>query len=455
MEVLIKPNIVSNGVYRLNIGSRYDFQRIVTFAVNDRGEVYMVYSVHDVDELVRLHDRIAERPRELKPIEAEVEVPPNVIQFLAGVKPKTVKIPAREIPADLVTKESLRDALIKHAKPHMLTWGLAMLQITPYATANILLCDEVGVIKVRGSDADYCRIGDRRFVRPPGLLWYEVPPEVWEKLSGHIDLKIERVCNGEIEEVRAELGVEAEPETLAKHVAQKVGVLGKYMGKVSEIRHIVSERKLYCGYAEHLRAYAAKPQMGPFTFGKFDAICVRRGCYAWKVGEIDEEAPDDAIIECLDYEACEPSLVDSMPESKRNRLYDALEQRLRWYLTHEWGSGVIRRFPLEVVRRVLGPVESYEEAEKKWEQILEERERRREEEARLAMQYIEERKRKAAEEVSKLLEGQPLKVSVGKYVYVRPMRRLAEEEQRKIDKLLRKYGFRYRPRWNVWILKPI
>jgi len=177
VNVLIKP-VVNNllGNYRLNIGSRYDFGRIVTFAVDDRGEIYMVYRVQDIDELVRLYERVASMPQRLTPIEVEVEVPPNAIQFLAGAKPKTLKIPAREIPAeDLVTKENLRDTLIKYAKSHMLTWGLAMLLVAPYATANILLCDEVGVIKVGNNDVDYCRIGDRHFVRPPGSLWYEVP----------------------------------------------------------------------------------------------------------------------------------------------------------------------------------------------------------------------------------------------------------------------------------------
>jgi len=449
MEVLIKP-IINNllGNYRLNIGSRYDFQRIITFAIDDKEEIYMIYRVYDVDELVRLHDRVASRPQRLEPIEAEVEVPPNVIQVLTGAKPKTIKIPAREIPVDLVTKENLRDTLIRYAKPHMLTWGLAMLLVAPYATANILLCDEVGTIEVKGGSADYCRIGDRHFVRPPGSLWYEVPREVWVKLASRIGLKVERVCSGEIEPLRSELGLEVEPEALAKYVAQRLNISGEYVGRTSEIRHIANEKKLFCGYAEYLRAYAAKSRR--LMFGKFDAICTK-GCYAWKVGEIDAEAPDDAVVDCLESEACEPSLVDTMPEPRRNELYSLLERRLRWYFEHEWGPGVIHRFPLEVVKRVLG-VESYEEAEKKWEQILEERERRREEEARLARQYIEEEKRRVAEEVARLLAGMPVKISVGKYVYVRPTRKLTEEERRKISEMLRPYGFRYNP--HGWIYKP-
>jgi len=72
----------------------------------------------------------------------------------------------------------------------------------------------------------------------------------------------------------------------------------------------------------------------------------------------------------------------------------------------------------------------------------------------LARQYIEEKKRRVAEEVSKLLEGLPVKVTVGKYVYVRPTRKLTEEERRKISEMLRPYGFRYNPH-GMWIYKPL
>jgi len=452
VNVLIKPvvNLLLDG--RINIGSRYDFGRIVTFAVDDRGEIYMVYRVQDVDELIRLHERVASRPQRLQPIEVEVEIPPNPIHFLAGAKPKTIKIPAREIPTDLVTKENLRDVLIKNAKPTMLTWGLAMLLVAPYATANILLCDEAGIIEIKGGYADYCRIGGRVFVRPPGLLWYEVPPEVWQKVSKHISLKIEEMCVGEIEPLRAELGLEVEPETLAKYIAQRLSITGEYIGRASEVRYLTNEERLYCGYAKYSSAYAAKPQSGRLIFGKFDVICVRGGCYAWKAGEFDADAPDEAVIDCLENEACDPAFVDTMPEPRRSRLYDLLERRLQWYFEHEWGPGVVRRFPLEVVKRVLGPVESYEEAEKKWEQMLEERERKREEEARLARQYMEEKKKEVAEEVSKLLEGWPVKVAIDKYVYIRPTRKLTEEEKRKINEMVRPYGFRYNPR-GLWIYK--
>jgi len=189
--------------------------------------------------------------------------------------------------------------------------------------------------------------------------------EMWEKLSRHVDLKVERVYSSEIEELRATLGLEVEPEALAKYVAQRLGISGEYVGRASEVRHIVNERKLFCGYAEYSRAYATRPQSGHLTFGKFDVICVRRGCYAWKVGEIDEEAPDDAIVDCLENEACSPEFVDTLPEPRRSKLYSLLEGRLKWYFEHEWGPGVLRRFPLEVVRRVLGYVKTYEEAEKR------------------------------------------------------------------------------------------
>jgi len=449
MEVLIKPVVTRIGNGTISVGRRYDFGRIVTFAIDDRGEIYMVYRVRDVKELVSLLDRVAAAPPRLTPVEMAVEVPPNVFEVFAGARPRAVRFPARPIPRNLVTLENLRETLINHAEPWMLEYPKAMRIVASYSTDKILLCDEVAETE---GFAEICRIGDRYFARPPGSTWYEVPQEMWRRIADRVAVKERRMCSG-AGEARAVLEPEVDEEMLLKFAAERLGVVGQFLGRVVEILHHVNEEEHFCSVWK-MRAYAARPLGANYVFGKIDILCIRN-CYGWKVGELDVEAPNEVVVDCLENETCRPEFVDALPEPKRNELYSMLEERLRWYLKNEWGPGVLRKFPLEVIRRVLGPIALREEAEDRWRAILEERKRERERKAEEAMRRLEEKKRRVAEEVAKLLEGLPVRVSVGKYVYVKPARQLTKEEEQKIDKMLRNYGFRYKPQWRAWIFRPV
>jgi len=448
MEVLIKPVVtrISGGV--ISVGKRYDFGRIVTFAT-DGNDIYMVYRIRDVEELVDLSDRIAAMPQRLTPTEVTVELPLNIFEIFAGTRPRVAKFPTRPIPERLITLDNLREVLIERAEPWMLEHPKAMRIIASYSTDKILLCDEVAEME---NLVDICRIEGRHFVRPGGPVWYEVPREMWERVAGRIAIKERRVCSG-AGEVRAALGPEVDEEELLKFAAERLGIAGQFLGRVLEILHYVGEEEHFCA-VRRVRVYAVRPLGADYVFGKIDMLCIRQ-CYAWKIGEVDAEMPNEVIADCVENEACRPELVDTLPEPKRGELYDLLEQRLRWYFKNEWGPGVLRKFPLEVVRRVLGPVNSRGEAEAKWRAVLEERKLKREREAEEAARRLEEKKRRVAEEAAKLLEGLPVRVTVGKYVYVRPVRQLTEEERQRIDSLLQGYGFRYKERWKAWAFEPL
>jgi len=444
MEALIKPVVARvNGV--ISIGKRYDFGRIVTFAT-DGNDIYMVYRIRDVEELVDLSDRIAAMPQRLTPTEVAVELPLNIFEIFAGARPRVAKFPARPIPEGLVTLDNLREVLIEHAEPWMVEHPKAMRFVASYSTDKMLLCDEVA--ETEGL-AEICRIGGRYFAKPPGPTWYEVPKEMWRRIAGRIAIKERRMCSG-AGEARAALGPEVDEETLLKFAAERLGIAGQFLGRVLEILHRIGDEEHFC-VVQRIRAYAVRPLGADYVFGKIDVLCIRQ-CYAWKAG--DAEMPNEVIADCVENEACRPEFVDALPEPKRSEVYSLLEERLRWYFKNGWGPGVLRKFPLEVIRRVLDPVNSREEAEARWRAILEERERERERKAEEAARRLEEEKRRAAEEAAKLLEGLPVRVTVGKYVYVRPVRQLTEEERQRIDGLLQGYGFRYRERWKAWILKP-
>jgi len=266
---------------------------------------------------------------------------------------------------------------------------------------------------------------------------------MWRRIVSRISVKESRMCNG-VNKVRAVLGPEVDEEALVEFAAERLGVTGQFLGRVVEILHRAGDEEHFCN-VRRIRSYAVRLPDARYAFGKIEVLCARN-CYAWKVGEVGAEAPNEVIVDCLEKETCKPEFVDALPEPRRSELYSLLEERLRWYLKNEWRPGVLRKFPLEAVRRVLGPVESYEETEDKWYTILEVREREREKRAEEAMRRLEAEKRMVAEEVARLLAGVPVKVSVGKYVYVRPVGQLTGAERQKIDSLLRNYGFRYKER---------
>jgi len=63
----------------------------------------------------------------------------------------------------------------------------------------------------------------------------------------------------------------------------------------------------------------------------------------------------------------------------------------------------------------------------------------------------EEEKLRKAVEAEEAVGNMPVRITVGKYVYARPVRKLSEEEVKKVDEALGRLGFRYVERWNAWI----
>jgi len=436
----------------LFIPSRYELGRVVTVAT-DGHDYYMVYDALDLKELVRIAHNVAHMPQRLEPIEADVALPLGVFEFLAGRRHKRVKIPLREVPAGLVTCENLRDVVIMHAEPWLLASPAGMEIAAVRAVEKMPICDVLGKIRVGREEAYYCRQGGRHLVKPLGRPWFELPQELLHLLKS-AELQIERECNAE--GLRQALGPEVEPEELARFAAQSLGISGEFLGRAFAVEREYGARERPHCHVERRHAYKVEVG-GKARYGKFEVLCVdgyyERYCYAWRVGGLGPDAPAELIAECIDAEECPPELADGLPEPARERAYGELVRMLRWYMRGGWGPGVVRKFPLEVVKRVLG-VGTYEEAEEEWRRVLEEEERRQEEELEAARRHLEEAKRELAERVAKAVEGLPVKVSVGRYVYVRPARPLGPEEFRQADFLLRALGFRYRPRWRAWVSAP-
>jgi len=442
-----------------------DLRRILTFATDGR-HFYAVYVARGIDELVELAGRIAPLPPVLAPTEAEVALPPRLYEVFAGRGPKSVKVPAGKIPRNLVSRESLRSVLVANAEPWVLVKPDAV-ELVAARSVKFLLCDEKGDLCVGRACAEYCRAGGRHYVRfaAPGsrTAWYEVPPEL-DHLIGEAELRVHKRCD---------LGGrsrETEPETLARAIAEELGISGEYVGEVFGARYQQGGEELLCGYVRRFRAFEVAKQ-GPL-FGRFEVIClvdegrelcyenesfypcrkVGERCYAWRVGGLDASAPPGAVVRCILRGQCAPSLAETLPEPGRTLVLDELESRLRLYLQFKEPRAV-RAFPLEVVRRVFG-VTTYEEAEEKWRQIAEERRRRKEAEREEEERGLEEEKRRKAAELEEAMRGLPVKVYIGKYVYVRPTREVTEEEWRKIGEIARRYGLKYAWRWNAWVYRP-
>jgi len=442
-----------------------DPRRILTFATDGR-HFYAVYAARGIDELVELADRIAPLPPVLAPTEAEVALPPRLYEVFAGRGPKSVKVPAGRIPRNLVSRENLRSALVANAEPWVLVEPGAV-ELVAARSVRFLLCDAKGDLCAGRACAEYCRAGGRHYVRfaaPEGrTAWYEVPPEL-HRLIGEAELRVYQECD------LGGASREAEPEALARLVAEELGVLGDYVGEIFGASYRQGEEVLLCGYVKRFRAFEVNKR-GPL-FGRFEVVCVvdegreacyedealnpcrraREWCYAWRVGELDASAPPDAVVKCILRGQCGPSLAETLPEPARSEVMGELESYLRLYPEFE-DPRTVRKFPLEVVRRVFG-VGTYEEAEEKWRQIAEERRRRKEAEREGEVRRLEEEKRRKAAELEEAVRGLPVKVCTGKYVYVRPTKPLDEEEWRKISDIARRYGLRYVQRWGVWVYKP-
>jgi len=227
--------------------------------------------------------------------------------------------------------------------------------------------------------------------------------------------------------------------------ARKRPVVAKFRSPNSAIRACSGEKlgnvRRFCAFEVH--------KQGPL-YGKFEVICIidegrdacyenesfapcwraMEWCYAWRTGGLDASAPPAAVVRCILRGQCAPSLAETLPEPARSEAVAELKRYLEVYLHLGEAPRAVRRFPLEVVKATLG-APTYEEAEEAWRRALEERRRARERAEEEERRRLEEAKRRKAAEVEEAVRGPPVRVSVGRNIYVRTLRELSEEETRR------------------------
>jgi len=501
MEALIKlpgEAITDDGIIRAKHGYvRFD---ALPFAVNPRGrywgirvgkiygvyegpgggrDLYIAYSVDKVSELIHIADIVAPRPAgELKPIAAKVRNlvgarcgdmdADDVIDVDCQPRYEFLEIPQRELPAELVTKENLREVLIRNLDLRTALYYDALRHVA-YSTLRLVpLCDESGELALSEYEfVYYCRVGDRAFVKKwLSEPFYEVPKE-W--LQG-LEVK-ERSEHPGAEELRRIFGLEADARQLINYIARGLGLAeeqryvhtAKYCiapsMELSRHRQLVAEP--YGGIVKVFRDYRLYYGDGdctdvPSPYGVYTVVCTmlqQYECEAWRIRDIGPEEPPKVVAECIEDCECSHTLLEQMPEERRGEVLKILEERLRSLLDRGREFERVKCFPLEVFSRALGPVASYEEAEAKWRQAVEEIEKKKEEERR---RFEEERRRRREEKKREVLArvkklGLPLKVDVRDHaVYVAFARRLPNDEFQRAIKALKELGFKFDWRDKVW-----
>jgi len=438
--------------------------------------LYAVYSVGDIGELVNVADAVAPRPPELKPIAAKIR---NFVRAVCNGEKfddfidddcqpvyEYIDIQPRELPVSLITRENLRDVLVRHLDLKTALYYDALRHIAPSVLKLVPLCDESGELTLSEYDyIYYCRIGERAFVKKRlGEPFYEIPKE-W--LQG-LEVKRRKEHPG-VEELRRIFGLEIDARQLISYVAQQLGLAeeqryvhtAKYCiapdVELSSHRQLVEE--LYGGIIKVFRDYRLLFGEGdctdvPSPYGVYTVICTtlqQHECEAWRVRDIDATDPPDVITNCIEACECSHELLRQMPAEKREEVLKTMKERLRDMLERGRDFDAVKCFPPEVLSQILGTIASYEEAEAKWRRAVEEIERKREEERR----RLEEEKRRKREErkreILSKIRGLPLKVDVRDYaVYVTFAKRLRNDEFQSTVKTLKELGFRFDWRDKVW-----
>lgn len=486
MEVLVKLPTAHDGIIKADKGyvklgvapgSRWRaalrVDRIYGIYAGPDG-LYAAYSVRDVSELVRLADVVAQRPPELRPITAKIK---NFVYAICDGEKfddvvdddcepiyESLEVPQREPPADLITREILWDVLLRRLDLKTALYYDALKYVAQTVLRLVPLCDESGKIAIGNYDyVYYCRIEDRIFVKR--LLsepFYEVPSE-W--VSG-LEVK-ERATHPGVEELRRTFGLEVDARQLIDYVAQKLG-LAEEQRYVHTAKYCIApsielprDRQLvaepYGGIVRVFRAYRLYYGDGdctdvPSPYGVYVVICTtvqQHECEAWRVGDIGPEEPSKVIADCIEDCECSHTLLGQMPSEKKEEVLKILEERLRDKLERSRNFEHVKCFPLEVFSRVIGPVASYEDAESKWKQAMEEVERRKEEERR----RLEEEMRRRREEILAKLKDLPVKIEdKGDLIRVSLAKRLPEDEFRRVVERLKRLGFKFDKVKKMWYI---
>jgi len=494
MEALIKllNDVVRDGVIKAKKGCVKPDASPLVVSFRDRGclrvdeiygaymgpdGLYVAYSVGDVGELVRVADVVAPRPPELKPIAAKVR---NFVYAMCNGEKfddfidddcqpvyEYVDIQPRELPASLITRENLRDVLMRHLDLKTALYYNALRYVAHSALKLVPLCDESGEISLSEYDyIYYCRIGKRTFVKKRlDEPFYEVPSE-W--LQG---LKVrERKTHPGVEELRRIFGLEADARQLINYIAQKLGLSEaqryvhrpKYCAapdmELSNNRQLVAE---YGGVVKVFRDY--KLYFGdydcidtPSPYGVYTVICTtmqQHECEAWRIGDVGPGEPSKVIADCIEDCECNHALLEQMHEEKREEVLKILEERLRDMLERGRGFGDVKCLPLEAFGRVLGPVASYEEAEAKWNKTVEEIERKKEEERRRLEEEEKRRREEKRREILVRLKDLPVKIEdKGDLIRVSFVKRLPEDKFKRLVEELKRLGFKFDGEKKVWYI---
>jgi len=487
MEVLVKlpNNIAWNGVIKASKGRVWLKERVSLrveriYGVYEGPDgLYVAYHFDDPAEILDLTDFVAQRPVEVRPASAKVRVFKYALcdgeRFDEMVDDDCspvydyAEIPPRELPSGVVTRENLRDLFVKSFDfKTALAFGDKIFKVVSQMTLRrVPLCDESGEAKIGHTSLDYCRIGNRLFIkRWREWPYYEVPPEwsvEWEV--------VERREHPGAEGLRHIFGLEANPEELIAYVARQLG-LDKYEPYVHVAKYCIApamewprhqylDRELYGGIVKVYRPY--RLYYGdydcvdePSPYALYVVVCTALNdyrCKAWRARAVGPEDPPDVIAGCIYSCQCSHELLQQLDGDKRKEVLRLLEEELRYRLEREDEFERVKCFPLEIISGVLGPVTSYEEAEVKWSKAVEEVEKKKEEERRRLeeeeMRKREERRREILDRVKRL--GLPLKVEVKDYaVYVAFARRLPNDEFQRAIKALKELGFKFDWRDKVW-----
>jgi len=442
----LSPPIEETQLWPLHI------DRINTFARDDSGAYYVVYEVKDANELANLVDFVAPYTS-LKPVAVKLLKRTCVT---TGGSNCEIEIPAREIPQHIVTRETLRNALLELVDPESILNPRVLQLIAPCVLAHFPLCDVSGkLVSNLGYDADYCKIGDRVFVKFAKIShrYYEFPPELWSRFSGAYRIENERRHDG-IEELRALFGIMVPQSELIKYIVQKLGISGEHVG-MAVFHWFFSElvQELYGGLIKRYRTYAIKrPGSRNFEYGVFDVICAGY-CEAWKVGDLNDHTPAEVILECIESGACPPQVLDSLPDHKKQGVLMIMEYELKNHLKTHTMPRNLREFHIEALKRVLGPVSSYEEAEEVWRQRMREIDDKKKEFEHYMDEMILWRKEAIKIAVTVALEGYPVEVEDFEgWIRVIPTKELNEEEFNAVNAKLQTLGFEYNPQRKYWLL---
>jgi len=374
--------------------------------------LYAVYTVRDDQALALFAPVVASRSAELTPIAVKIySLKAYCRDKLAGEEDCTMarslmaEVGVRELPHNLVTKENLRDELLRRFNLETaLRYDTKVLSyVAPSVLTNVPLCDESGRAKIGGRVVYFCQIGDRLFVKTEsGEPFYEVPKE-WTPVNLNV---IESRTHQGVGGLRRIFGDEADPDALIDYVARELG-LAAYSEYTFESKYCKSplvewpsqrhfDRELYGGivavyrpYRLYSSDYECANAVSPY--GVYVVVCTtlqKYKCRAWKIRGIGQEDPPDVIAECIYRCQCPQELLHQLDGRRKEEVLSVMETKLKERLEDFENFDGVKCFPLEAFSRVFGPITSYEEAKAKWEGALKEVEKREGKRRRLATNRI-------------------------------------------------------------------